>query len=752
VNHSKILKDLYGLEGSVIPLPGYIDKNYQVETKSGEKFVLKFSREKKELLEAEALLLNHLHSLRDKERKSQKVYPSIDGALISSLTLDGQEWYVRLVSFIEGKFLAEIKHTPKLGKSLGSLLGRLNRALSDFDHVEFHARVLEWDLQQTPLSRKYVEDIKDPVLQARVSYFIQQYEENVGPYRETLRKSVIYSDANEWNVLVEGENVAGVIDFGDAVYSHTINDLAIAITYFIMGKENPVDWAIPVIQGFHEIYSLEETEIHLLYYLIGARLSISLCQSAHGKTADPGNEYLTVSEEPISELLTRWIAINPVFAENRFREACRYPALEERNGSKLLEARNLHFSKSLSLSYLEPIYMQRAAFQYMFDTRGKTYLDLVNNIMHVGHCHPKVTEAGSRQMKILNTNTRYLYDELREYSELLSSFLPSSLNKIFLVNSGSAASDLAIRLARTHTAKDNIMVMDHGYHGNTMTGIEISPYKFQGKGGKGKASWIIKAEIPDMYRAKKEGMSVEDFINKGKSQIEKHSGSIAAFIAEPIVGCGGQIPLPPPYLSHLYEAIRAQGGVAIADEVQTGFGRVGSHFWAFEEQNAIPDILVLGKPIGNGHPMGAVITTEAIARSFENGMEFFSSFGGNPVSCAIGKAVLEVIREEELQKNAMETGNLMKEELRKLAKYYPLIGDVRGSGLFLGIELIEDEDLSPATVAAKNLVNGMKERGILLSTDGPFNNVIKIKPPLCIHKDDVQFLIDNLYSELKSMT
>jgi 4-aminobutyrate aminotransferase-like enzyme len=221
---------------------------------------------------------------------------------------------------------------------------------------------------------------------------------------------------------------------------------------------------------------------------------------------------------------------------------------------------------------------------------------------------------------------------------------------------------------------------------------------------------------------------------------------------EPIVGCGGQVPLPKPYLKELFQHIKINGCLAIADEVQTGFGRVGTHFWAFEQQDAVPDILVLGKPIGNGHPLAAVITTPEIAGSFENGMEFFSSFGGNPVSCAIGNAVLEVIKEEELQSNALAMGSKMLQLLKELQSRYPMIGDVRGSGLFLGIELIRNENLDPATDGAKILINNMKDLGVLLSTDGPFNNVIKIKPPLCIDESDIDFFLNNLDKELQSLS
>ncbi|MBA7556642.1 [LysW]-aminoadipate semialdehyde transaminase [subsurface metagenome] len=295
--------------------------------------------------------------------------------------------------------------------------------------------------------------------------------------------------------------------------------------------------------------------------------------------------------------------------------------------------------------------MTRAAFQYMYDAEGNTYLDMRNNIPHVGHCHPRVVIAGERQMARLNTNTRYLYDELTSFSEHLLSKFPDSLNRVFLVNSGSAAVDLAIRLALDHTQKSKIAVLEHGYHGNTNTGIGISHYKYSGKGGQGKGKQVIQLSLPDVYRGKFNDPSSagERYSREAISIIDEAGPGLAALIAEPVVGCGGQVPLAEGYLRHMYTFIRQQGGVCISDEVQTGFGRLGNFFWGFEMHNVTPDIVVLGKPMGNGHPLAAVVTTEDICSSFENRMEFFSSFGGNPVSCSIGQAVLQVIEDEKLQ-------------------------------------------------------------------------------------------------------
>lgn len=398
---------------------------------------------------------------------------------------------------------------------------------------------------------------------------------------------------------------------------------------------------------------------------------------------------------------------------------------------QLAEKRKRYFSKNLTLSYESPLHFVRGAGQYLYDQNGTRYLDGVNNVCHVGHCHPEVVKAGQNQMALLNTNTRYLHESLVNYAEKLLDLFPQPLEVCFFVSSGSEANELAIRLARTYTRRNNLVVLDNAYHGNTSTLIDISPYKFKSKGGLGKPSYVQVLPMPDPLR--NQNMS---FVDPGFDE------TIAAFIAEPLLSCGGQIELPPGYLQSVYKAIRSQGGVCISDEVQVGFGRLGSHCWGFETQEVTPDIVTLGKPIGNGHPLGAVITTRAIADSFANGMEFFSTFGGNPVSCAIGSAVLEVLEKEGLQNNAHVVGSHLKSELIKLKNSYPVIGDVRGRGFFLGIEFVEDPcHLTPAAKLAERVVNTMKDNQILLSTDGPHHNVIKFKPPLVFSMEDADELV-----------
>ncbi|MCA9947313.1 MAG: aminotransferase class III-fold pyridoxal phosphate-dependent enzyme, partial [Anaerolineales bacterium] len=303
----------------------------------------------------------------------------------------------------------------------------------------------------------------------------------------------------------------------------------------------------------------------------------------------------------------------------------------------------------------------------------------------------------------------------------------------------------------THTGQHDLLVLEGAYHGNTAALIDISSYKFDGPGGAGKPEHVHVLPMPDPYRGLYRGSDEGNgrrYAQHAQEIIEKlrtEGKGIAGFIGEPLLGCGGQIVLPDGYFQALFPLIRAAGGVCIADEVQVGFGRVGSHMWAFQTQGVVPDIVTLGKPIGNGHPLAAVVTTPEIAASFANGMEYFNTFGGNPVSCAIGTAVLDVLEQENLQENARIVGNQLLAGLRKLQIQHPLIGDVRGLGLYIGAELVRDrQTLEPAAAEASTIANRMRDKGILISTDGPLHNVLKIKPPLVFTAENADFLVETL--------
>ncbi|HEV2388970.1 MAG TPA: aminotransferase class III-fold pyridoxal phosphate-dependent enzyme [Candidatus Acidoferrales bacterium] len=996
---SLIARQSYGLRATARPLPSERDRNFLLTTEAGEKFVLKIASafDDPAVLDFQNRALERL-ALRLPALAVPRLRPASTGEPIARIAASGGATHlVRLLTYIPGKLLAEVApHTPALLRSLGGVLGQIDAALADFDHPAAE-RELKWDLKRAGWIREYLGSIENGDWRAAVERALRIFDAEVAPALPSLRTSVIYNDANDYNVLVGpgdpwSRRVIGVIDFGDMLRSATVSELAVAAAYAMLGKPDPLAAAAHVVAGYHEAFPLAEPEIELLFPLVSIRLAVSVANAAYQRVAEPGNEYLTISEAAAGQTLERLASIHPRFAHYAFRHACGLPACPQTgaivrwlgenahalapvvdpdprvaprlvfdlsvagseaadpagwadpksagerlfrrmrdagaaigigryneprtvynapafllpgndgpewrtihigldlflepgapvfapldgvvhsfannaapldygpaivlehavpaqgfsfftlyghlsldslaglapglpvkrgvriarigdssvNGGwpphlhfqiiadmlgragdfpgvapaaereiwldvspnpnliakvpgadlpappamtpgEILALRSLHVGKSLSVAYRRPLVVVRGSMQYLYDETGRRYLDGVNNVAHVGHCHPRVVRAGREQMAVLNTNTRYLHPALVRYAQRLVATLPEPLRICFFVCSGSEANELALRLARAYTGGRDVVVLDAAYHGNTTALVEISPYKFNGPGGSGAPPHVHVVPLPDAYRGPyrrsdpQAGPKYARHVREAMDAAAARGREIAAFIAESLPGCGGQIVLPHGYLVGAYRHARAAGAVCIADEVQTGFGRVGSHFWGFETQAVVPDIVTMGKPIGNGHPIGAVVTTPEIAAASANGMEYFNTFGGNPVSCAIGMAVLDVIAGERLQARALEVGARLAAGLRRLMEMHPVVGDVRGLGLFLGIELVLDrETLAPAPAQADYLVNRMRECGILLSTDGPFHNVIKIKPPLVFTAADADFLVATL--------
>jgi 4-aminobutyrate aminotransferase-like enzyme len=419
------------------------------------------------------------------------------------------------------------------------------------------------------------------------------------------------------------------------------------------------------------------------------------------------------------------------------------------NHKELQDLRDKYLGPSLRLSYDEPLHIVRGEGQYLFDAGGNQYLDCVNNEQHVGHCHPRVVAAARKQYGKLNANTRYLSNTVVRYAKNLIDTLPDRLDVCFFTNSGSESNDLALRLTRHFTGSKETIVFGAAYHGHLSSLIEISPYKHVGPGGSGPPDFVYTVPAPDPFRGKYRGPDcTNDYVQEVQRIIARINGKglrVSAFIAEAIMGCGGQLLIPKGLLKGAFELVKKADGVCIADEVQIGFGRIGSHFWGFEHCGVVPDIVTMGKPMGNGHPLSAVVTTREIADTFNNEMEYFNSFGGNPVSCAVGQAVLDVIKDDELQENAPHVGSHLLDQLNTLRSKHDLIGDVRGAGLFIGVELVDGRcSLDPAGNEADVLINMMKEKGFLLSSEGPDHNVIKIKPPMVFTKANADLLVKTL--------
>ncbi len=987
---ARIAQTHFDIDGVVTALPGERDLNFRVDA-PGVSYVLKIANaeEARADLVMQHAALDHL-ATREPGLGLQRAVRARGGeTIITVIGANGQRHLARMLTYLPGVLWARVNpHSMALLGSLGGALGAIDRGLADFDPPVAH-RELKWDLRQAGWIREFVHHIDDDGRRAIVEGWLTDYEQRARPALDGLRQGVIYNDANDYNIVVAGETVAGLIDFGDMCRTNLICEPAIAACYAAMGLRDPLAGICRLIAGYHAAMPVSEAELEVLHTLICMRLCVSVTNSAYQKTVEPGNAYLTISEKPAwallealsvvpanlalyayraacafdahpqSARLSAWLRAHPselgrviepdlktakliytdwsvgspelgtpadmadaegfteriwkrmksagavaaiggydharpVYGSEAFRHrgndrhewrtvhigldvfmdadtpvyapldgvvhsfannAAVYdygpcivlehsvsdvqgpitfytlyghlsePSLDDlyvgkpfKKGDRvawlgnypingnwpphlhfqvildmlgkrgdyigsclpsqrpiwlsvcphpnlicqvpeslfpapppsiatLLAERHARLGGNLSLSYRQPLNIVRGWKQWLYDVDGQRFLDAYNNVPHVGHSHPRVTRAASEQFALLNTNTRYLHEGILRYAKRLADKLPAPLQMCFFTASGSEANELALRLARAKTGRRDMIVMDTAYHGHTTSLIDISPYKHNGPGGQGAPEWVRVSPVPDTYRGEFRENDPEAGARYARrvAEVVARVGAPAGYIAETFPSVGGQIIPPDGFFEGVYAAVRAAGGVCIADEVQTGFGRTGDTFWAFERYGVIPDIVVLGKPIANGYPMGAVITTPEIAAAFDNGMEFFSTFGGSTAACAAALATLDVIEDEGLQANAAAVGGRMRDGLRGLQERYPLVGDVRGAGLFIGVELVTDrETRAPATAQASYVANRMRDFGVLLGTDGPFHNVIKIRPPLCFEAHNADFLVEML--------
>ena len=786
----EIAAKYYGLDVEVKSLPGDIDKNFLLTTKPDRslrpvRFVLKIHSPETphEEIEFQNAALRHLKNFKGVPH----VIPNKDG---EELFTYADKYLVRMLSYLEGTLFADTPvRTPNILRQLGAFMAQVDLALAGFEHPAMKRDKFLWDLVRadevieprlSSLRDSFIVEAISPTDEGiasvarlprndAVRQVLERFTRRVKPALQDLRWQVIHNDANDYNLLLNDGVVMGLLDFGDMLYAPRVVEVAIAAAYALLGTENPLESAAHVVAGYHSVSALTATELSLLYDLICARLAVSVAISSErallpsvlsdisprGGENSP-NEYHQISAKPAWEALAKLTAIHPEEATPLIGSMCppRYSSQTEASLNQvrlapqaIIQKRKKSLNPALSLSYDNPLHIVRGLGQFLYDPEGTAYLDCVNNVCHVGHSHPRVVAALSAQAAALNTNTRYLHENIVRLAERLTATLPAPLSVCFFVNSGSEANDLALRLARAYTGQKDMLVLDGAYHGNLSSLIDISPYKFDGKGGAGAPDWVHPLTLPCAYRGiyRNDDAPVTRYAADAQMEIdavEAAGRGVAAYISESIIGTGGQVVFPDGYLAAIYGRVRAAGGVCIADEVQHGFGRFGTHFWGFQSHGVVPDIVTMGKPFGNGHPLAALVTTPEIAAAFNNGMEYFNTFGGNPVSSAVGLAVLDVIEDESLQKNALHVGRFLKEGLLELRERYPLIGDVRGEGLFLGIELVRDRStLEPATAKAHQLVEELKNRQILLSVDGPLHNIIKIKPPMVFTQADAARLV-----------
>jgi len=424
------------------------------------------------------------------------------------------------------------------------------------------------------------------------------------------------------------------------------------------------------------------------------------------------------------------------------------------SGLDLFQKRKSLLGPAYRLFYDKPLHIVRGEGVWLFDAADRKYLDMYNNVPHVGHCHPRVVEAICKQAGILNTHTRYLHENVVDYAERLTGTLPVEMDTAMFCCTGSEANELALRMARAATGGEGVIVTENAYHGNTKAIYEISPEECPLED---LPPYVVTVPDPDVYRGRYRdddaGERYAAHVQEAVDTLLERGIKPATFVVDTIISSGGVVKPPPGYLARAAKIIRAAGGLFIADEVQPGFGRTGIHFWGFESDGLVPDVVTMGKPMGNGHPIAAMVTSRALVESFSKSVGYFNTFGGNPVSCAAALAVLDVLEEENLQANAAQQGRHIVAGLKKLAEQHEIIGDIRGNGLFIAVELVTDRaDLTPATKLTTRVVNGLRDRGVLTGSIGPDGNILKLRPPMVLAEAEADLMLETLDDTLQMVT
>ncbi len=767
----QIALETFHIQASAHPLDSERDQNFRLQADDGHEWVLKIANpaENPALLEMQTQALLHIAKV-DLTLPIPRVKPTIDGALFREVDgLDGRSSIVRLLSYLPGQLLGNVVLHPALAREVGATTALLARALRGFFHPAARHKLL-WDLTQASDLRTHTHHIQDPQHRRVVEAIFDHLDAEVLPRLQKQRAQIIHNDVSELNTVVAENRVTGVIDFGDLIHAPLVCDLAVPISELLCNHPHPIATAAEITAGYHAITPLEDDELRLIFDLVATRCAMVVAV-AHWRVANhPENrDYIMDGADETLSLLDQLQAWGAERLYRALRRACATPisiavpdltqAANEDNLKALLERRRKQFGAEFELSYNNPVHVVRGDGVWLTDATGRPMLDAYNNVPSVGHCHPTVVQAIAQQAATLNTNTRYIYKSMIAYAERLTATMPDELSICMFVCSGSEANDLAWRLAKAHTGNAGAIVMEDAYHGTTDAVYELSPAEYGADRGRVVAEHVTMVPAPDGYRGQFHRDDPEYssryaacFDNAIATLNERGFGT-AAFFIDPILSSNGIMVPPPGYLAEAFAKVRTAGGLCVADEVQSGFGRMGSHFWVFAAHDVIPDIVTLGKPIGNGLSMAAVVTTPAIMASLTAKADFFSTTGGNPVSCAAGLAVLDVMEEEGLQAQAARVGTALRAAIDTLAERHALIGDVRGAGLFIGVELVRDPvTLEPASEETTAVANRMRELGVLVGVEGPHSNVLKIRPPLVFDENHVLQFSDVLDQALKTIS
>ncbi len=766
---SQIAQDLLGISGGAQALGGERDANFLIRNQTQnypERILIKISNQtdSEQSIEMQCQALAHIQKV-NQDIPVQRLISLQNGAdWVTIQSKSEDKLILRAFEFLPGETLNNLTIDARLANNIGQTLARLNLALRGFFHPAGN-QPMAWNTQHLDQLRPLVQFVQRDHERKLITNILDYFDEIIRPALSGCRAQVIHNDISFHNILANPTSpteLTGIYDFGDMTFAPLIQDLTVATAEISAGSTDPFSRCAQIVAGFHSITPLEDVEFALLPGLMRARLALGYLidswTACENKWQDDRDHLVGWREKTVSmmEILE---GSGTGQLDSIIRSVCGVAATPSTktpiklNDQSSWQRRKRFLGNADFYSYTDPIDMVRGQGVWLYDTAGKAYLDAYNNVPHVGHCHPKVVAAISRQTARLNTNTRYLYDALPSYAEKLTATLPAGLEVCYFVSSGSEANDLAWRIAKAWTGNSGGLVLKFAYHGVTDAVFDLSPAEKVGQDID--CPHIVEIDAPDDFRGpwkrdvEDRGLKYAGYCDDAVASLAKNGHRPAAFFMDMIMSTNGIMLPPPGYLPAVYEKVREAGGLCIADEVQSGFGRLGKAMWGFEVAGGIPDIVTFGKPIAGGYPMGLVVTRREISEKFEQSCQFFSTTGGNPVACAAASTILELVQQEHLMENAESIGGIIVEGIKTLAIEHSCIGDVRGSGLFIGVDLVScPSSLAPNPSLAKNIANALKSQGVLVGVDGIGANVLKIRPPMVFNRDHCELLLETFETVL----
>jgi 4-aminobutyrate aminotransferase-like enzyme/Ser/Thr protein kinase RdoA (MazF antagonist) len=755
------VRDRYGLRGTWSALGGEREQNLKLTSQDGQAYVVKVASAHldPESIEFQNGALLHLESVVAGLRLPT-IKRSNAGELTTAIVDEhGVAHPLRVLTFVRGRTVFDrvTSHPGEAPYAMADLLafgeanGRLARALQGYAHAGAFKK-MPWDMANGLLSKQSLIAYLPDDLREQAAPILARFLSETTPRLKRLRSQVIHHDVHESNLLfdADGSGALGIIDFGDMIHGTLAQDVAVPIASFIHWSADPVLAAGAIVRGYQRHVPLAAEDLDVLLDLVMARMILQVAltiynREAVGRPSPVLDSLLEVYQRSIRRLANvtpqQFVSgMTPGIQGLVSLAPSRSEALPQ--AAEDLLSRRKHVLGETYMFYDEPLHLVRGQGSSVFDADGKRYLDCYNNVPNVGHCHPHVVSAIAAQAATLNTNTRYLHGEVVRLGERLSRTMPAELDTWVFTCSGSEANDLAVRIARALTGRQGVLVTENSYHGNTAVTADLSLIDYDAAK---RPRWIGCLPAPNVYRGRYRsgesdlGRKYADHVDAARSELNAAGEDVAAVLIDSVFDAEGVLVPPADYLPLVWQRIKASGGLYIADEVQMGFGRSGTHMWGFEEFGIVPDIVTLGKPMGNGHPIAAVAMRRDIAREFRKHSGYFNTFGGNPVSAAAANAALDVLFGDQLQERARVVGLELRSRMFEMAHRHACIGHVHGRGLFLGLDIVADRTTrEPSKPSARRIRERLKQLGVLAATTGPLGNIVKIRPPMCFTLKDAE--------------